>query len=38
MGFPATHKISAGTQGYQQLGNAVIPTMIGYVYDGIAGL
>jgi len=35
MGFPIKHKVSNGTQGYQQLGNAVIPDMIGYVYDSI---
>jgi DNA (cytosine-5)-methyltransferase 1 len=38
MGFPARHKVSSGIQGYQQLGNAVIPDMIGCVYDGIEGL
>lgn len=35
MGFPIRHKVSNGLQGYQQLGNAVIPDMIGYVYDSI---
>jgi len=35
MGFPETWKVSEGIQGYQQLGNAVIPTMVGYVYDSI---
>ncbi len=35
MGFPTEHKVSSGTQGYQQLGNAVVPAMIGYVYDSI---
>ncbi len=35
MGFPACHIVSCGTQGYQQLGNAVVPEMIGYVYDSI---
>lgn len=35
MGFPTRHKVSNGTQGYQQLGNAVVPDMIGYVYDSI---
>jgi DNA (cytosine-5)-methyltransferase 1 len=38
MGFPVRHKVSDGLQGYQQLGNAVIPAMIGCVYDGIKGL
>jgi DNA (cytosine-5)-methyltransferase 1 len=36
MGFPVKHRVSAGVQGYQQLGNAVVPDMIGYVYDSIA--
>lgn len=35
MGFPDSHIISAGNQGYKQLGNAVIPTMIEQVYDSI---
>jgi len=35
MGFPETWEVSEGSQGYQQLGNAVIPTMVGYVYDSI---
>jgi DNA (cytosine-5)-methyltransferase 1 len=35
MGFPDKHKVSDGLQGYQQLGNAVVPDMIGYVYDNI---
>lgn len=35
MGFPENWKVSEGMQGYQQLGNAVIPTMVGYVYDSI---
>jgi len=35
MGFPDTHKVSEGSQGYQQLGNAVIPQMIEYIYKGI---
>jgi len=35
MGFPVAHKVSVGTQGYQQLGNAVIPQMIEYIYQGI---
>jgi len=38
MGFPVNHKVSAGLQGYQQLGNAVVPDMIGYVYDSIRTL
>ena len=38
MGFPETHIVSDGAQGYQQLGNAVIPHMIGVVFDGIVGL
>lgn len=35
MGFPETHHVSKGVQGYQQLGNAVIPSMITNVYDSI---
>ncbi|MCL1995594.1 MAG: DNA cytosine methyltransferase [Defluviitaleaceae bacterium] len=35
MGFPLNHKVSEGMKGYQQLGNAVIPAMISYVYEGI---
>jgi DNA (cytosine-5)-methyltransferase 1 len=35
MGFPDCHIVSGGMQGYQQLGNAVVPEMIGYVYDSI---
>jgi DNA (cytosine-5)-methyltransferase 1 len=35
MGFPITFYVSEGIRGYQQLGNAVIPAMIGYVYDSI---
>ena len=35
MGFPIKHKVSDGVQGYQQLGNAVIPAMIEYVYKSI---
>ncbi|AHA27538.1 DNA cytosine methyltransferase [Candidatus Liberibacter americanus] len=35
MGFPTRHKVSNGLQGYKQLGNAVVPDMIGHVYDSI---
>ncbi len=35
MGFPENHYVSDGMQGYQQLGNAVVPTMIGHVYNSI---
>jgi len=35
MGFPDEHKVSEGSQGSQQLGNAVIPQMIEYIYKGI---
>lgn len=38
MGFPDSHCVSDGIQGYQQLGNAVIPAMIGAVYDSIRGI
>lgn len=32
MGFPARHRVGAGSQGYRQLGNAVVPGMIGAVF------
>ena len=35
MGFPKSHFVSPGIQGYQQLGNAVIPSMVSHVYDSI---
>lgn len=35
MGFPDSHIVSTGIQGYKQLGNAVIPPMIERVYDSI---
>lgn len=35
MGFADSHTVSEGIQGYQQLGNAVIPKMVGVVYDGV---
>ncbi|MCL2633964.1 MAG: DNA cytosine methyltransferase [Oscillospiraceae bacterium] len=35
MGFPPRHKVSSGVHGYRQLGNAVIPDMVKYVYEGI---
>jgi DNA (cytosine-5)-methyltransferase 1 len=35
MGFPVDYKVSNGIQGYKQLGNAVIPDMISYVYENI---
>jgi DNA (cytosine-5)-methyltransferase 1 len=38
MGFPTKHKVSDGIKGYQQLGNAVVPAMIGHIYDSIGGL
>lgn len=38
MGFPKNHYVSEGMQGYQQLGNAVIPPMISHVYDSIKTL
>lgn len=38
MGFPTSHIVSSGLRGYQQLGNAVIPQMIGNVYESIKGL
>ena len=36
MGFPAGHAVSPGSQGHKQLGNAVIPSMIETVYEGIS--
>jgi DNA (cytosine-5)-methyltransferase 1 len=38
MGFPEKHYVGEGINGYRQLGNAVIPHMIGYVADSITGL
>lgn len=38
MGFSKKHIVSSGLQGYKQLGNAVVPKMVGYVFDGIGGL
>jgi len=35
MGFPSKHYVSEGMQGYQQLGNAVIPEMITHVWNSI---
>lgn len=35
MGFGDSHYVSNGTQGYQQLGNAVIPKMVEHVYKNI---
>lgn len=35
MGFSKDHFVANGLKGYQQLGNAVIPKMIGNVYDSI---
>lgn len=35
MSFPKNHIVSNGVEGYKQLGNAVIPDMVGYVYDSI---
>ena len=35
MGFSKRHVVSRGTAGYRQLGNAVIPSMIGQIYDGV---
>ncbi|ACL34349.1 DNA (cytosine-5-)-methyltransferase [Borreliella burgdorferi] len=35
MGFSDNHYVSEGMQGYQQLGNAVIPSMIEHVYRAI---
>lgn len=38
MGFSDNHIVSPGIQGYQQMGNAVMPTMISKVYSSITGL
>jgi len=35
MGFPQNHYVADGLKGYQQLGNSVIPQMIGNVYESI---
>jgi DNA (cytosine-5)-methyltransferase 1 len=35
MGFDKIHYVAEGVKGYQQLGNAVIPQMIGNIYDAI---
>lgn len=35
MGFADNHVVSAGAQGYKQLGNAVIPRMVGVVFDSV---
>lgn len=35
MTFPKSHIVSAGAKGYKQLGNAVMPKMIGRIYDSI---
>ncbi len=38
MGFPISHITTEGSQSYQQLGNAVIPTMIEQVWNNIRGI
>ena len=35
MGFSDDHVVSAGIQGYKQLGNAAIPAMVGYAFDSV---
>ncbi|GHU54340.1 cytosine-specific methyltransferase [Clostridia bacterium] len=35
MGFPDSHIVSNGLEGYKQLGNAVIPKMVSVVYEGL---
>lgn len=35
MGFDKRHIVSSGIQGYQQLGNAVIPDMVSRTYNGL---
>ena len=34
-GFPPEHILSKGDQGYRQVGNSVIPKMVGLVFDNI---
>lgn len=34
-GFPADHVLSPGEEGYRQLGNSVIPRMVGLVLDAV---
>jgi DNA (cytosine-5)-methyltransferase 1 len=38
MGFPKKHTVSSGMRGYQQLGNAVIPDMINFVWNGVVDM
>lgn len=35
MGFSTNHVVSEGIKGYQQLGNEVIPDMIGYILENL---
>ena len=35
MSFPDEHIVSSGHRGWQQLGNAIIPKMVGIVFDSI---
>ena len=36
MTFPDSHYVSAGVNGYKQLGNAIMPSMVERIYDSIA--
>ena len=36
MGFPDDHRISNSRYGYKQLGNAVIPKMVSFIYNGVS--
>jgi len=38
MGFPDSHNVGNGVQGYKQLGNAVVPAMIENVYKSIGDI
>ncbi len=35
MGFDTSHFVSEGAHGYKQMGNAVVPAVVGHVFDGI---
>lgn len=35
MGYPENFYVSEGSDGYKQLGNSIIPAMVGLVYDSI---
>ncbi len=37
MGFPATHVVADGREGFRQTGNSVVPAVVGHVFDAIKG-